>query len=153
MTPDLSQNDDATISAAELSRRLDDPDLTTVDVRPLPGYTGWPEWAADATLAVDGLPNYDKLVYTDWLRQLLDGGRPEAAPAGPFLLFHVNFGVPEEYEEGHIPGALYLDTNLLESREDWNRRSPEELEQALCSLGITRDTTTMRNRDEAGKGG
>jgi molybdopterin synthase sulfurtransferase len=112
---------------------------------------GWAEWAADETLPVERLPNYDKLVHTEWLRQVLDGGRPEAAPAGPFLLFHVNFGVPEEYEEGHIPGALYLDTNRLESSHDWNRRSPEELEQALCSLGITRDTTVvLYGRDTEG---
>ncbi|TMF41918.1 MAG: thiosulfate sulfurtransferase, partial [Chloroflexi bacterium] len=61
---------------------------------------------------------------------MLDGGRPEAAPGGRFRLFHVNFGVPEEYEENHIPGALYLDTNGLENPRDWNRRSPEELESA-----------------------
>ena len=113
---------------------------------------GWPEWSADDTLPVERLPNYDKLVHTEWLRQVLEGGRPEAAPAGPFLLFHVNFGVPEEYEEGHIPGALYLDTNRLESRDDWNRRSPEELEQALCSLGITSDTTiVLYGRDTEGE--
>jgi molybdopterin synthase sulfurtransferase len=112
---------------------------------------GWAEWAADDTLPVERLPNYDKLVHTEWLRQVLDGRRPEAAPAGPFLLFHVNFGVPEEYEESHIPGALYLDTNRLESSHDWNRRSPEELEQALCSLGITRDTTVvLYGRDTEG---
>jgi len=112
---------------------------------------GWAEWAADDTLPVERLPNYDKLVHTEWLRQVLEGGRPEAAPAGPFLLFHVNFGVPEEYEEGHLPGALYLDTNLLESRDDWNRRSPKELEQALCSLGVTRDTTViLYGRDTEG---
>ena len=112
---------------------------------------GWAEWAADDTLPVERLPNYDKLVHTEWLRQVLDGGRPEAAPAGAFLLFHVNFGVPEEYEESHIPGALYLDTNRLESSNDWNRRSPEELEQALCSLGITRDTTVvLYGRDTEG---
>jgi len=223
----LSKNDAAVISAAELRRRLDDPDLTIVDVRPLPAYNGWrlngeargghipgavafpsawlssvdaveverlleskdivrsrevvlygddadvsavrtrltdlghagvrtygqgwAEWAADETLPVERLPNYDKLVHTEWLRQVLDGERPEAAPAGPFLLFHVNFGVPEEYEENHIPGALYLDTNWLESRDDWNRRSPEELEQALCSLGITRDTTViLYGRDTEG---
>ena len=185
-----SQSDSATISAAELRERLEDPGLTIVDVRPLPAYNGWrrsgeargghipgavafpsawlssvddveverllhlkdivpnqevvlygddaeevsalrtrltdlghdgvrtyeggwPEWAADESLPVERLPNYDKLVHTEWLRQVLDGERPEAAPAGPFLLFHVNFGVPEEYEEGHIPGALYLDTNRL----------------------------------------
>ena len=112
---------------------------------------GWAEWAADETVPVERLPNYDKLVHTEWLRQVLEGGRPEAAPAGPFLLFHVNFGVPEEYEESHIPSALYLDTNRLESSDDWNRRSPEELEHALCSLGVTRDTTViLYGRDTEG---
>jgi 3-mercaptopyruvate sulfurtransferase SseA len=113
---------------------------------------GWAEWAADATLPVERLPNYEKLVHTDWVRRLLDGEQPEAAPAGRFLLFHVNFGVPEEYEDGHIPGALYLDTNLLESANDWNRRSPEELERAICSLGITHDTTViLYGRDTEGE--
>jgi 3-mercaptopyruvate sulfurtransferase SseA len=219
-TPHLAQIDAATVSTEELRRRLDDPDLTIVDVRPLFAYNGWrsngeargghipgavvfpsawlssvddaeverlldskrivpsrevvlygngaedvtavrtrlaelghagvrtyehgwAEWAADETLPVERLPKYDKLVHTEWLRQVLDGGRPEAAPASPFLLFHVNFGVPAEYEENHIPGALYLDTNWLENPVDWNRRSPEELENALCSLGITHDTTVI----------
>jgi molybdopterin synthase sulfurtransferase len=224
-----SQHDVATVSTEELRRRLDDPDLTIVDVRPLFAYNGWrasgeargghlpgavafpsvwlesldgaeverllqsknvvpgreivlygdrdddvsavrtrltdlgladvrtyehgwAEWAADETLPVERLPNYDKLVHTEWLRRLLDGERPEAAPPGRFLLFHVNFGVPEEYEESHIPGALYLDTNRLESRDDWNRRSPQELEQALCSLGITHDTTVIvYGRDTEGQ--
>jgi molybdopterin synthase sulfurtransferase len=111
----------------------------------------WAAWAADEALPVDRLPNYEKLVHPEWLRQLLDGGRPEASPAGKFLLFHVNFGVPGEYEEGHIPGALYLDTNLLESSEDWNRRSPEELEAALRALGVTHDTTViLYGRDTEG---
>ena len=112
---------------------------------------GWAEWAADRTLPVERLANYEKLVHADWLRELLDAGRPEAAPAGRFLLFHVNFGVPEEYEENHIPGALYLDTNGLENPRDWNRRSPEELEAALRALGITRETTViLYGRDTEG---
>jgi thiosulfate/3-mercaptopyruvate sulfurtransferase len=112
---------------------------------------GWEVWAADESLPVDRLVNYDKLVHPDWLRQLLDGKRPEAAPAGKFLLFHVNFGVPEEYEEDHLPGALYLDTNWLESPEDWNRRSPEELDAALRSLGVTHDTIViLYGRDTEG---
>jgi molybdopterin synthase sulfurtransferase len=122
------------------------------------GHTGvrlfehhWAEWASDETLPVERLPNYDKLVHPEWLRQVLDGGRPEAAPAGKFLLFHVNFGVPEEYAENHIPAALYLDTNRLENPDDWNRRSPEELEQELCSLGVTHDTTViLYGRDTEG---
>jgi 3-mercaptopyruvate sulfurtransferase SseA len=113
---------------------------------------GWAEWAADDTLPVERLPNYDKLVHPEWLRELLAGGQPEAAPTGQFLLFHVNFGVPEEYEEDHLPGALYLDTNRLENRDDdWNRRTPQELEAALTSLGISHDTTViLYGRDTEG---
>jgi molybdopterin synthase sulfurtransferase len=112
---------------------------------------GWAAWAADASLPVERLPNYDKLVHPEWLQQVIEGRRPEAPPAARFLLFHVNFGVPEEYEESHIPGALYLDTGLLESPDNWNRRSPEELDAALCSLGITRETTViLYGRDSEG---
>jgi 3-mercaptopyruvate sulfurtransferase SseA len=112
---------------------------------------GFLEWAADESLPVERLLNSDKLVHPHWLRQLLAGHRPEAAPAGRFLLFHVNFGVPEEYEENHLPEALYLDTNLLENPDDWNRRSPQELETALRSLGINNDTTViLYGRDTEG---
>ena len=122
----------------------------------IPGATvlegGFAAWAADPATQVDRLVNYDKLVYIDWLRQVLAGERPEAAPEGKFLLFHVNFGVPEEYEEAHIPGALYLDTNVLEDPADWNRRSPEVLDAAIRGLGITKDTTVVvYGRDTEGQ--
>ena len=111
----------------------------------------WSGWAADETLPVERLPKYDKLVHTDWLRQVLDGDRPEAAPVGHFLVFHVNFGVPEEYQEDHLPGALYLDTNQLENPAGWNRRTAEELDAALRALGVTRDTTViLYGRDTEG---
>ena len=84
----------------------------------------WSTWASSRRLPVERLANYDKLVHPEWLREVLAGERPEAAPTGRSLLFHVNFGVPEEYEEGHIPGALYLDTNWLEN--------PARLEPALA---------------------
>ncbi len=112
---------------------------------------GFNSWAADASLPIDKLSRHDQLVDIEWLGQILSGGRPEASPDGPFLLFHVNFGVAEEYEEGHIPGALYLDTNWLENPVDWNRRQPGELDAALRGLGITADTTVvLYGRDTVG---
>ncbi len=104
---------------------------------------GFQAWAADEQRPVDRLPRYEKLVYSGWLKQLLDGQNPQTFPGGRFLLFHVNFGARWEYDANHLPGALYLDTNLLESEVDWNRRSPQELSQALASLGITHDTTVV----------
>ncbi|HET7169660.1 MAG TPA: rhodanese-like domain-containing protein [Candidatus Limnocylindrales bacterium] len=120
------------------------------DVRILDG--GFSAWAADPGLPVDRLARHHRLVHVDWLAEVLAGGRPEAAPAGDVLLFHVNFGVPEEYAENHIPGALYLDTNWLEDPADWNRRSPQALESAVRALGITRDTTVvLYGRDTEGQ--
>jgi 3-mercaptopyruvate sulfurtransferase SseA len=108
-------------------------------------------WTGDKALPTERLPRYEKLVDGAWLRQVLDGERPEAPPADRFLLFHVNFGVPEEYDESHIPGALYLDTNWLENPADWNRRSPDELEASLRRLGIAHDTTVvLYGRDTEG---
>jgi 3-mercaptopyruvate sulfurtransferase SseA len=112
---------------------------------------GFGAWAADEGRPIERLPKYEKLVHIDWLRRVIAGETPEAAPAGRHLLFHVNFGVPEEYADGHIPTALYLDTNRLESPEDWNRRSPEVLDEAIRALGITRDTTViLYGRDTEG---
>ena len=112
---------------------------------------GFTAWAADASLPLERLPKYESLVHITWLRDVRDGRAPEAAPNDAFLLFHVNFGVPEEYAEGHIPGAIYLDTNWLEDPADWNRRSPEAIETALRALGITRDTTVvLYGRDTEG---
>ena len=219
---------EATITTDELRRRLDDPTLTIIDVRPIAAYNGWrlagetrgghvpdakafpatwlgsvdqPEiarllaekgaiqgrgivvygdgdtdahalaaylraqglhdvatldggfgaWAADTLNPVDRLLHHERLVHVGWLRALLAGESVEAGPTGHALLFHVNFGVPEEYADGHIPGAHYLDTNWLESPADWNRRSPAELDHALRALGITADTTViLYGRDTEG---
>jgi thiosulfate/3-mercaptopyruvate sulfurtransferase len=130
---------DGTDDAAEFVTAL--ADLGVPGARAYEG--GATAWAADPSLPLDRLPNYEKLVHIPWLRDVLDGVTPEAPPNEKFLLFHVNFGVPEEYAEGHIPGALFLDTNWLEDPADWNRRSPEVIEAALRSLGITADTTVV----------
>ncbi|HET7726597.1 MAG TPA: rhodanese-like domain-containing protein [Candidatus Limnocylindrales bacterium] len=112
---------------------------------------GWHGWASDAALPVERLPRFQQLVHVGWLHDLLAGSPVEAAPSGRWLLFHVNFGVPEEYADGHLPGALYLDTNRLEDPADWNRRSSEELDHALRSLGITTDATViLYGRDTEG---
>jgi len=113
---------------------------------------GWTAWAAEDSLPVDRLPNYDRLIHTDWLRELIAGGQPEAYDGNRFLLFHVNFGVPDEYADGHLPGAMHLDTNWLEDPADWNRRPAHELETALAALGITHDTTViLYGRDTIGR--
>ena len=104
---------------------------------------GQPAWAAQPDLDLTQLPEYHRLVHPEWLHLLLAGDSVEAAPDGDLAVFHVNFGIRQDYERGHIPGAFYLDTNVLESSENWNRRSPEELERALLALGVTRTTPVV----------
>jgi thiosulfate/3-mercaptopyruvate sulfurtransferase len=112
---------------------------------------GWDGWISDGQRPVEALPGYRQLVHPRWLRDVLDGARPEAPPTGRPLLFHVNFGVPEEYAESHLPGAVYLDTNWLEDPADWNRRPPADLERALGGLGISHDATVvLYGRDTEG---
>ncbi|HET9346946.1 MAG TPA: rhodanese-like domain-containing protein [Candidatus Limnocylindrales bacterium] len=112
---------------------------------------GWAGWASDTARPVELLPGYRQLVHPRWLRDVLEGATPEAPPTGRLLLFHVNFGVPEEYAESHLPGAAYLDTNWLEDPADWNRRPPADLGRALAGLGISHDATVvLYGRDTEG---
>ncbi len=115
---------------------------------------GMGAWAAEPELPIDHLANYHKLVYPEWVNQLINGQRPPTYNGNGYALFHVNFGVPEEYAESHLPGAMHLDTNLLETSTTWNRRTPDELRAALQTLGITRDTTVvLYGRDTVAKPG
>ena len=100
-------------------------------------------WAADERLPMAHLARYEKLVHPHWVERLLSGNEPQCYTGNGFALFHVNSGSPQEYAAGHLPGALYLDTNVLESSADWNRRSPAELEAALKAHGITYDKTIV----------
>ena len=104
---------------------------------------GFAEWSVRPDLEVSRLPRFRELVYPDWLAALLAGEEVAEAPERDPLVFHVNYGVPQDYARGHIPGALHLDTNSLESSEDWNRRSPQELEAALLARGISADTPVI----------
>jgi thiosulfate/3-mercaptopyruvate sulfurtransferase len=89
------------------------------------------------------LERYETLVYPKWLKTLLDGEKPAGYSGNGFVLCHAHYRNPEDYEMGHIPGAIAIDTNTLESSETWNRRSPEEIRETLEQLGITRDTTVV----------
>ncbi len=100
-------------------------------------------WAADASKPMDKLPRYRRLVHPDWLAELLNGGKPDTFENDRYVLAHVNFDNWGDYNQGHIARAIWLDTLELEEEEYWNRRSPEELNEAMQQLGITHDTTVI----------
>lgn len=102
------------------------------------------EWSSRSELPMDHLPRYKHLVPAEWLKTLLDGEKPADIKIGNApVLCHAHYQNPADYEAGHIPGAIALDTLVLESEETWNRRTPPELELAMQSLGITADTPVI----------
>lgn len=121
---------------AERLARLDFSDLSVYD-----GFLD--EWSADGRRPLRRMERYRQLVHPEWLRTLIEGGSPPEYENGRFVLCHAHYDNRSDYERGHIPGAVPLDTNALESPATWNRRSPEELEAALTDLGIDADTTVV----------
>jgi 3-mercaptopyruvate sulfurtransferase SseA len=101
------------------------------------------EWSADEALPMDRLARHEHLVPASWLEERLADGRTARTDRGPCVLCHAHYRNRGDYEKGHIPGALSLDTLSLESPETWNRRSPDEVRDALLGLGITGDTTVV----------
>ena len=104
---------------------------------------GLPHWAADPDRRMDRLPRYRHLVHPQWLASLLRGETCSEYEGGPFVIAHTSFDNRDDYNAGHIAGAIPLDTLFLEEPEHWNRRNPDELEKALLSNGITQDTMVV----------
>lgn len=104
---------------------------------------GLAAWTEEPDLPMNRLPRFTQLVHEKWLAQLLEDGDPLHFTGQRHVLAHTSFDNREDYEQGHIPGAISLDTLFLEEPGNWNRRNPDELEQALLERGITHDTTVV----------
>jgi len=97
---------------------------------------------------VVALERYQQLVSAKWLKALFDNKQPMHKPAKEYKVIEVAWGEPTRYLVSHIPGALYLNTNRIESEQNhWNRVSAEELKQVLESLGVRYDTTVILYSD------
>ena len=101
------------------------------------------EWCSDPALPMEQLSRYQHLVSAQWLKDLITHGTAPELAGKKTVICHAHYRNRSAYEMGHIPTAIDLDTNSLESSETWNRRTPEELKATLGSKGITRDTTVI----------
>ena len=101
------------------------------------------KWSATPELPMDQLERHSQLVYPEWVQTLVSGGSPPLYNNKKYVICHAHYRNRNAYLNGHIPGAIDIDTLALESPETWNRRSPEELKQALLQHGITADTTVV----------
>jgi len=104
-------------------------------------FTG--EWSTNQELPMDSLPGYRNLVHADWANSIVSGKTPAEHEGNNTVICHAHYRNREAYLSGHIPGAIDIDTLALESPVTWNRRSREELKQALLEHGITVNTTVV----------
>ncbi|MCF8242540.1 MAG: hypothetical protein K9J16_14275 [Melioribacteraceae bacterium] len=101
------------------------------------------EWVNEETLPMEKLPRYKNLVYAEWVKDIIDGEQPPEHDGSKTVICHAHYRNRDAYLSGHIPGAIDIDTLALESPETWNRRTPEEIKNALEEHGITSDTTVI----------
>ena len=106
-------------------------------------YSFVDEWSANKNYPMEMMERYTQLVSPKWLIELITKGSAPEYQNNKYLICHAHYRNREDYEKGHIPGAIDIDTLLLESPETWNRRSPEEIKKALENLGITSNTTVI----------
>ncbi len=118
--------------------------LADVGCRDVRTYdAGMAAWAADDALPMAHLANYEKLVPPQWLHDRVHGLQQSTYPGSGFLLCEVGSDQGSLYSQGHIPGAIYFDTNDIETEPLWNRVSDQDLEAALLGHGVTHDTTVV----------
>lgn len=106
-------------------------------------YDFMTECGQNGKLPMHQLPRYRNLVSAHWLDGLIDKGVAPEYRNNKYVICHAHYRNKNAYIEGHIPGAVEIDTCSLESTETWNRRSPKEIKDTLESLGITSDTTVI----------
>ena len=101
------------------------------------------DWVEDSLLPMEKLDRYQHLVYPEWVQKLIDGDKPQYYDNDVYKIVHAHYRNKEAYLSGHIPGAIAMDTNEVESTETWNRKSPAELKETFEKHGITADTTVV----------
>jgi 3-mercaptopyruvate sulfurtransferase SseA len=104
------------------------------------------EWAADDSLPMDKLSNYSKLVYPQWVKDLIDGKSVPNPPAGRYIIVAAKH---TDDETGYIPGSiivtaddeeLYPTTTVYGSGDLWPN---DVLKANIENLGIDKDTTVI----------
>ncbi|MGG7164704.1 rhodanese-like domain-containing protein [Clostridium ihumii] len=105
------------------------------------------EWTEDDKNAMKSYENYEMLVPVSWVKDLIDGNKPEGYSGKEFKIFEVSWGEekdsPDYLKKGHIKGAIHINTDEVEEGPVWNRLSDEKLKAFAKANGITVDTTVV----------
>jgi 3-mercaptopyruvate sulfurtransferase SseA len=78
----------------------------------------------------------EPIVYAGWLYNHLIRLDQTTGRGDGLQVIQVGDKDADAYRRGHIPGAIYLDTNTFECAPAWNVLPDAQLEQALLPHGI-----------------
>ena len=82
-------------------------------------------------------------VTPEWVMSVITGGQEESRK---YLIIEASKERLQDSSynnEGHIPGALYLNIKDIEDPVYWTLKSPEKMEETMLKLGITKDTVVI----------
>lgn len=90
-------------------------------------------------------PAQQKTVFVtpEWVQSVIDGKEDES---DNYMILEVSWGTYEEsptYQEGHLPGAVHVDTSSVESEPYWNLSEPAVVEKGMLDVGVTKDKTVI----------
>ena len=97
---------------------------------------GFAAWSADPKLPVDRLARWDRLVPAAWLARAVQEN-------SAVRIYEVGWRKEAEYAKGHVPGAVYFDSERFEVGPLWSVIPAADLTRALTALGITSATPTV----------
>lgn len=79
-------------------------------------------------------------VTPEYVKQVIDG---EMTGSDNYVIIEAAWGeadVNKTYQATHLPNAVHMNTDEIESPEYWNIRSAEEITAVMAKYGITKDT-------------
>lgn len=91
------------------------------------------------------------IVPEDWVKSVIDGKQEESKN---YIIVEGSWGITsenKEYLDDHLPGAIHINTDDIEhdaeegvsDYDNYNIKSPEDVEKALLANGIDKDTTVI----------
>ncbi|MGL6185825.1 MAG: rhodanese-like domain-containing protein [Clostridium chrysemydis] len=104
------------------------------------------EWANDKSLPMESFENYQLLVPPSFVNDLIEGKKPETFNNDNFKIFEVSWGDldhAKDYKDGHIKGAVHINTDEIESAPLWSLNSDKDLIKFAKNNGITKNDTVV----------
>lgn len=117
--------------------------LTSLGYKEVYKFEELQKWA-DNDMPMESLPNYQILVYPEWVNKLIKGEKPATYQGKDFVILEASWGeASDAYNKGHIPGSFHFNTDNIETEPDWNLGPADKVKKSLEKFGISPDTTVV----------